>query len=302
MYRCYSGDALLVAASATGRGHLQKNIVCQDKVDFCRKHDTFVLVLADGAGAEQNSHFGAEIAVKAACDYLAENFNSIYADIEGIEARQKISKHVRDKLSELAVKGNIPFKSLASTLLAVAVCDERYIIFHVGDGVIGALVRGGMKLASFPENGEFANSTVFMTSDDVEQYIKLLKGRLNDINGFLLMSDGAANSLFSRHNKQFAGITASIFKIAPVLSSRELEMFIERNLMGKLLAKTQDDCSVGLMMEPENSSMAFKKRCAVIMKNLEKGLSVEKSLQKAGIRKKYHRRYISRLTDLGWIG
>lgn len=302
MYRCYSGDVLLVAASAIGRGHIQKNIVCQDKVDFCKKYNVSVLALADGAGSEPNSHFGAEVAVRAIGDYLAANFNALFDDTEGIEAKRRISEYIKKQLNELAVEKGFPIKSLASTLMAVAVCDGRYIIFHVGDGAIGVFAHGETKVASFPENGEFANSTVFMTSEGVEHHVKLFKGILKDINGFMMMSDGAAHSLFSVPFNKFAGVVDSVFKIAPVLPSKELGRFMNNLLQEKVVAKTLDDCSIGLMVIPQKYSTAFKKRCRPIMVNLASGLSVYKSLQKAGVHKKYHRRYISWLTALGWIG
>lgn len=302
MYRCYSGDVLLVAASAIGRGHIRKNIVCQDKVNFFRKYNVSVLALADGAGSEPNSHFGAEVAVKAISDYLAANFNVLFDDTEGIEACWCISDYVKKQLNKLAVEKDFPIKSLASTLMAVAVCDGRYIVFHVGDGVIGTFVHGETQVASSPENGEFANSTVFMTSEGVEHHVKLFKGNLNDINGFVMMSDGAAHSLFSVPFNKFAGIVDSIFKIAPALPSKNLALFLSNVLKEKVRAKTLDDCSIGLIVMPQKYSTAFKKRCSSIMANLENGLSVYKSLQKAGVHKKYHRRYVSWLTALGWIG
>lgn len=302
MYRSYFGEVLMVATSATGRGHIKNNLVCQDRVNFFRKNNVSVMALADGAGSEKFSQYGAETAIRAIGDYLAEKFNALYDDIECQCARQAISEYVTTKLSELANKRNIPIKSLASTLIAVAICNGRYIVFHVGDGVIGAFSNGAMRPVSLPENGEFANSTVFMTSSDVEQHIRLFKGTVNDITGFLVMSDGAASSLFDSKNNKFAGAAASVFKIAHVLPSRNLEIFMKRRLMEKLLMRTQDDCSVGFIMKPQKCSRAFKKRCVKFMGNLENGCSVYKSLQKAGVHKKYYRRYISLLTSLGWLG
>ena len=56
---------------------------------------------------------------------------------------------------------------LASTLLFVAIKDNKFIMAHIGDGIIGYLKQDELKIATHPMNGEFINTTVFTTSMDV---------------------------------------------------------------------------------------------------------------------------------------
>lgn len=42
-------------------------------------------------------------------------------------------------------------------LLLAAVSEERFLLVHIGDGVIGYLDGDTLKVASVPDNGEFAN-------------------------------------------------------------------------------------------------------------------------------------------------
>lgn len=95
---------------------------------------------------------------------------------------------------------------MASTLLLVAIKDDKFIIAHIGDGVIGYLKNNEMKIASQPENGEFVNTTVFTTSKDAIMTMKLIKGFLGTIQGFVLMSDGPEARLYSKQENKLADV------------------------------------------------------------------------------------------------
>ena len=68
-------------ARATGRSHLNKGIVCQDQVYRLEKNNVFVIALADGAGSKAFSDIGALISVKSACEFLADEFEKMYFQI-----------------------------------------------------------------------------------------------------------------------------------------------------------------------------------------------------------------------------
>ena len=101
---------------------------------------------------------------------------------------------------------NCTVKDLASTLLFVAVKDDKFILGHLGDGVIGYLKNNCLKTASLPNNGEFSNETYFSTSKDASSHMKLAKGSVRDIDGFVLMSDGTADSFYNKKEKKLCDI------------------------------------------------------------------------------------------------
>src|SRR5690606_42119695 len=75
------------------------------------------------------------------------------------------------------------FAELASTFLAVAVSAERFLVVHIGDGVIGYVKNGELRVISAPDNAEFANQTTFVTSPDAasrsEEHTSELQSREN---------------------------------------------------------------------------------------------------------------------------
>ena len=144
-----------------GRSHCRKNIPCQDKTVSCCMNGVHLLGLADGAGSAKFSHFGAETALQATCDYIANNFERIFNETDGVQVKKNILTRILEALRQKAEQLNCSIKDLASTLLFVAIKNNRFLLFHIGDGVIGYWKNDSLKVASKPETGEFSNTTVF---------------------------------------------------------------------------------------------------------------------------------------------
>lgn len=143
-------------------------------------------------------------------------------------------------------------KELASTLLFVAVKGEQYVLAHLGDGVIGYQKDGELKIATEPNNGEFANETVFVTSRSAPQSIKMMKGSLNDITGFVLMPDGTENSFYDKKNKRLAKGVSKIMKLSMLMPRDVVEQVVEKAFEGTIKMNTTDDCSLALMVWTDN--------------------------------------------------
>ena len=127
----------LYECSSQGRAHIKENIPCQDKTCTIERNGVYVISLADGAGSALMSHFGAEAVTNIISIELADNFESYWAESDVKIARMSIYLRflncLRNKASDLHCEVN----DLASTLLAVAVNGNRFIIIHLGDGVVG---------------------------------------------------------------------------------------------------------------------------------------------------------------------
>lgn len=180
----------LIQCAVQGRGHVKENIPCQDKTCVYHNEDVSITALADGAGSAKLSHFGAEDITHFMCIDIAKNFDSYYNNNDGVEVKKELVSKIHSRLIALAKEIECEFNDLSSTLLITAVKDVRYLIVHIGDGVIGYIKDDQIKIASQPENGEFVNTTVFTTSKNVLQTIKILRGKLDTITGFVSISDG----------------------------------------------------------------------------------------------------------------
>lgn len=71
-----------VCSAVQGRGHAKKDIPCQDKVARREENGVHVIALADGAGSAALSHFGAQVVVNCATDFVAEKFFDLIAQAE----------------------------------------------------------------------------------------------------------------------------------------------------------------------------------------------------------------------------
>lgn len=238
----------IIKCASIGKSHIKANLPCQDKVFSYNspKTNTHIIALADGAGSAKLSHIGAEICTKLIVSNLKNNFEKYFNNPNAAKIKRAIINRILSTLTIAAQKYNCQLRDLASTLLCVAVKNENFIMLHIGDGIIGYLKNDELYLASSGENGEFANTTFFTTTKNVSMQLK--KGDLGAINGFILMSDGAQESLFDKKNKYLAPILKSILERAknnPILTQKALQHSFDTIIKDK----TKDDCSICIMVK-----------------------------------------------------
>ncbi|OWV13938.1 PP2C family serine/threonine-protein phosphatase [Fibrobacter sp. UWB5] len=229
-----------------GKGHLKTDTPCQDKTYSIVKGSCTVCALADGAGSAFLSHFGAETVAKTICDYMADNFDAIINE-DGVVVKQNILAVVGNSLNALCLEKKCTIKDLASTLLFVAEKAGKFIICHIGDGVIGYVKDDKVLVASHPENGEFANTTVFTTSSDAIASMKIIKGNLNQISGFILMSDGTETGFYNKRDKVLSPSLTRLVKLASACDADYMSRMLNSTFENLVKQKTSDDCSIVLM-------------------------------------------------------
>ena len=239
----------MVQCAVQGRGHLSSGTPCQDKTFSVVKDACSVCALADGAGSACLSHFGAEAVTQTICNYIAENFDLLINEEKGASAKKSIFKTIGDRLEALCDEKECAIKDFASTLLFVAEKAGMFIICHIGDGVIGYVKEGKVLVASHPENGEFANTTVFTTSCNAIASMKLIKGSLKQISGFILMSDGTEASFYNKREKVLSPSLARLIKLASVCDVNYMSQKLNNTFENLVKQKTSDDCSIVLMSQ-----------------------------------------------------
>lgn len=245
----------VIQCAIQGRGHIKSNTPCQDKTYSMIIGNMRVIALADGAGSERLSQYGAETVTKFICSELSEKFDIYFADNDGAAVKQKLIKGLLKSLNETAKRLDCEMKELASTLLFVAVQNEQFIIAHIGDGVIGYLKKNELKIASQPENGEFVNTTVFTTSKDAIMTMKLIKGSLGEIQGFVLMSDGTEASLYSKKERKLADVLKKIMQMSTIVPADKVEEQLKQSFENVIINATTDDCSIAMLVKTD---AAFK--------------------------------------------
>jgi serine/threonine protein phosphatase PrpC len=228
-----------------GKGHIKENVPCQDKTFSLYANGVTVCALSDGAGSALFSHYGAETAVRSICLFLTEHFDNVY-NANGKNAKSMILDILLSNLDEKAKEINCKLKDLAATLLVVAVNGDNCVVIHIGDGIIGCLRNGGLEIISFPNNGEFANSTYFITTDNTIHHITIKKGNVNNISGFALMSDGTAESMYSKKDKSLIPAIKKIMQTSVLFNDEAALAFIKKGF-DLVVENTTDDCSLGII-------------------------------------------------------
>lgn len=313
----------VIQCAAQGRSHIKSDIPCQDKTYSAFDNDTQVIALADGAGSAKLSHYGAETVTKFICSELTEKFNTYFSDNDGASVKQQLIEGMLKSLSETANQLECEIKELASTLLFVAIKNNQFIIAHIGDGVVGYLKNDEMKIASQPENGEFVNTTVFTTSKDAIMTMKLIKGSLGEIQGFVLMSDGTETSLYSKKERKLADVLKKIMQMSTIISVDKVQEQLEQSFENVIVNATTDDCSIAMLVKRNddfkgylqldnrqkqkllelNSSTSKKiiRRYDDILLYLQNNQSISQIARRIHLKQKYTKKYIDKLCMLNFI-
>ena len=313
----------VIQCAAQGRSHIKSDIPCQDKTYSAFDNDTQVIALADGAGSAKLSHYGAETVTKFICSELTEKFDTYFSDNDGASVKQQLIEGMLKSLSKTANQLECETKELASTLLFVAIKNNQFIIAHIGDGVVGYLENDEMKIASQPENGEFVNTTVFTTSKDAIMTMKLIKGSLGEIQGFVLMSDGTETSLYSKKERKLADVLKKIMQMTTIISVDKVQEQLEQSFENVIVNATTDDCSIAMLVKRNddfkgylqldnrqkekllglNSSTSKKtiRRYDDILLYLQNNQSISQVARRIHLKQKYTKKYIDKLCMLNFI-
>ncbi len=71
----------------------------------------------------------------------------------------------RDRISIAATRRQVPQREFAATLIGVLISETEAIVFHVGDGAAVFEVDDEWLVPSWPDSGEYASTTYFITDD-----------------------------------------------------------------------------------------------------------------------------------------
>jgi hypothetical protein len=177
---------------AVGTSHLESNVPCQDRceVGVVAEGRVAVAVLADGAGSAAHAERGAELACAALMDAITnEVAGALDLATIGDHTVRSWLADVRAHIAGEAARQDHDVREYAATLLACVASDNHTICLQLGDG--GIVVRAPGEefvVAIWPENGEYANQTYFVTDDDAIDRLAIARfGRVDDV---VVFSDG----------------------------------------------------------------------------------------------------------------
>ncbi len=171
----------LLQQSLEGTSHRRSATPCQDSCTAtvtCPERECFLVVAcSDGAGSASLSQVGSELAcrrfVEVACEALAREGAEALSNPEVIRGWYR---QVRQAVEEEAARREVTSRELACTLLTAVVGEHGAVFAQVGDGAM--VVRQGEAYVPvfWPQVGQYANSTWFITSRDMEEVLEVRCG------------------------------------------------------------------------------------------------------------------------------
>jgi hypothetical protein len=136
---------------------------------------TLVACVADGAGSAQHSELGSSIA----CNVVIENATKYFEANGGLEDLQQQTflewcEEARTRINDAASLHDCKTREFATTLCVAIIGPTTSFFSQIGDGaiILGNDVLYGVVF--WPQSGEYANSTNFLTSDEYEQQLEFL--------------------------------------------------------------------------------------------------------------------------------
>jgi hypothetical protein len=176
----------LVYGSVRGTSHVQSGQPCQDHCAGSVVGTVVVAACSDGAGSAELSHLGSGCAVERLLDEATQSLGDIAPGREAIEAWVDA---VRARVLEEASAKGVPPRQMACTLLGAVVGDAWGAFVQIGDGAIVFDGEAGYELAFWPDNGEYANTTRFLTDEDYREHlrIEIVDRRVSEL---ALLTDG----------------------------------------------------------------------------------------------------------------
>ena len=177
----------------SGIGEREKDSVCRDRVCYMEKDGIQVIALAKAAEEDAHARIGAQCAVRVLAQLLLENYDKLYEMKESVIQFQ-VAVNVQTELHHLCDQYGTGIGKLRPTLLGIAVDHDQgtFLAVHLGEGRILIDRDGRQRTISFPERGRSGKKTSPTSIRGVGKHVRVIRGDIEDIQGFTLLSDTAA--------------------------------------------------------------------------------------------------------------
>jgi hypothetical protein len=183
----------LLFQSVRGLAHVRGGEPCQDhcrvRLRRTRHGPVLVLACADGAGSARLADVGARVACRGIVRIALAAVND--SPTTAIDRTTYLSwlHGLRTDLDAAALAHGAAVHDLACTLLFALVGEQSTVFAQIGDGVIVAAGSDGYQPIFWPQSGEYANSTNFVTDATFADHLDFAShpGCLDEV---ALLTDG----------------------------------------------------------------------------------------------------------------
>lgn len=187
------------AASSIGTSHKRLGTRKQDAFGVrLLGSGAFCVVVSDGAGSASHGGEGATLV----CRHLLAKFKSWFLENQQLPTDDVVQSWIddlRDLLSAVAARRELTRRQFAATLVMLVVFGEQILTLQIGDSALVGRRNGTWEALCWPENGEFASTTFFVT-DDPSARLHIVRSQLEH-DAFAVFSDGL-DSVALEHARQ----------------------------------------------------------------------------------------------------
>jgi hypothetical protein len=186
-----------VYCTIAGTSHFSSGLPCQDhslirEFTATDAESVLLLVASDGAGSASRAEVGSKLvcdSINARVDaYLRQNSN--LSDITKELIESWLDDWIRRDLYQQASAEQLQVREFACTLVAALLGTTTSIFLQIGDGAIVVAEDPGYRHIFWPQNGEYANSTYFVTDDMALDNLMFKKLETSPVDEISLFTDG----------------------------------------------------------------------------------------------------------------
>ena len=203
------------SASVTGKSHRARGECGQD---FCKAgsvqfadDDYFIGIVADGAGSTTDGGRGAEIACTLLYDRITSAIRATLdlAKLSDDDVKAWVTA-ARDAVLFEAEQNNKRAREYACTVIGSVASGSRALFFQIGDGAIVTGPGPAYQTIFLPEQGEYANTTYFLTDEQFMENLKILHAE--EPGEIALFTDGLQSLVLSfAEKKAHTGFFSPLF-------------------------------------------------------------------------------------------
>lgn len=232
--------------SVPGRRHLSMGMANEDYVNVYEDDVVLVLAVADGCSESTCAAPASEATVAAGIEFATNG------SIWGMK-----QKAIRDEFIDVLDKhyNACPFVygDLAATtaLIVINKANKRFLAISIGDCscvILSKLLDPSLLLQPLNLLRQ-RDRTVFANSSLASRSMRIETGTLEDVGGFMLISDGADALLEQNHIPDIQQL-ASLAVLSPKQAQTELQTFIS-----KLADHTSDDITIAITMRSDDADI-----------------------------------------------
>lgn len=155
-----------VNTSVRGTSHVRTGLRCQDaSICGALAGDTVLsVIVSDGAGSASYGGQGSALI----CRTISQLARTHFAQASDLPSDDDIWSWVdecRDRITLAATRRDTTARQFSATLVGAFITPTSVLIYHVGDGAVALRADGQWIVPSWPESGEYASTTYFVTDE-----------------------------------------------------------------------------------------------------------------------------------------